>query len=92
MRRKLLLILFVILLLGSILVGAAYAQTGNGFDLHWNVIGGGGGVMTGSGFTITSTLGQTSVGSARGSRFEAGGGFWYLLAQLRRYLPITLKP
>jgi hypothetical protein len=94
MRRKLLLILFVSLLLGAMLVSAAYAQTGSGFDLHWNVQGGGGGSgsMSGSGFDITGTLGQTAVSSSTGSVFTVQQGFWYvLLSKLGVYLPVIMK-
>lgn len=43
MRKKILLALLLVLLLSLALVVVVAAQTGNGFDLSWNVVSGGGG-------------------------------------------------
>jgi len=94
MRRNVLALCLVVILAGAVLVGAAFAQTGSGFDLSWNVLSGGGGSgpMTGSGYNVTATIGQTAVGSSSGSGYTLSHGFWnigvisYLLG-----LPAILK-
>jgi hypothetical protein len=94
MRRRLLALLIVLILTGTVLVGIAYAQTGSGFDLSWNVISGGGGSgpMTGSGYKVTATLGQTAVGSSSGSGFSISHGFWNIgIISYLLNLPATLK-
>lgn len=56
--------------------GAVSAQSGDGFELSWNVIAAGGGAMSGSGYEIQGTIGQTTVGSSSGSGFRIWHGFW----------------
>jgi hypothetical protein len=51
-------------------------QTGDGFDLSWNVIGGGGSQgMAGSGFLLDSTAGQSAVGNLQGGSYQMCIGF-----------------
>jgi hypothetical protein len=52
---------------------AASAQT---FDLSWYTIDGGGGTSTGSGFTLSGTIGQPDAGAMTGGGFTLRGGFW----------------
>jgi hypothetical protein len=55
---------------------AAYGQTGPILDLSWNTIDGGGGTSTGSGFTLSGTIGQHDAGVMTGGGYEITGGFW----------------
>jgi hypothetical protein len=92
MRNKILLALVCMIVLSLAAVVAAQAQSGSGFDLHWNVIGAGGGTSTGSGFSVTGTIGQTAVGASSGSNFNVFHGFWQeIMGLLRNMLPFTVK-
>jgi hypothetical protein len=66
---------------GSMLGTNAMAQSADGYDLHWNALGAGGGMATGpGGFTLNGTLAQTGASAAATSIGTAGyalrGGFW----------------
>ncbi len=92
MRRVYVALLILAVLASGMAVGVAGAQTGGGYDLHWDVLGGGGyDPMSGSGYTLTGTLGQTAIGVSSGGGFQARHGFWYPLAVARLYLPLTIK-
>jgi hypothetical protein len=72
--------------------GYASAQTVSGFDLSWNVTGAGGGAMTGSGFRMDSTLGQTAVNPSSGSGLTLSAGFWQdLLVRNLQFMPMIKK-
>lgn len=66
----------------SILVVCLAATTaiGEGYELSWNSIDGGG-VMrsTGGDFELSGTIGQADAGALSGGRFELNGGFWFEL-------------
>ena len=77
-----------------VLVGSAvFAQTGDGFDLSWNVMGGGGaeGPLTGSGFSLRGTIGQTAVGTFSDATYQIGNGYWYGVGQHHIYLPLVMN-
>lgn len=60
------------------MVIAAFASTANAqFTIRKSVIGGGGGVMAGSGFSMNGTVGQPVIGPASGGNFTVNQGFWY---------------
>ena len=60
-----------------LLVSAAPAQTGGGYDLSWSTIDGGGAMFsTGSGFAVGGTIGQPDAGTHSGAGFSLIGGFW----------------
>jgi hypothetical protein len=61
--------------LGAVVVAVtgATAQT----QISSNVIGTGGGRMTGEAFTILGTVGQAVIGPTAGQSLVAGQGFWY---------------
>jgi hypothetical protein len=94
-RLTFLLLLVVIasaLLAGIVLVKSAAAQTGDGFDLSWNVIGGGGGKSTGSGFTVEGTIGQPVVGLSSDAEYTLQHGFWVTMQDIiRMFLPLVEK-
>jgi hypothetical protein len=68
-------VLFAISMVGTV----ALAQTGSGFDLSWHVIGGGGagGPLTGSGFSLRSTVGQTAISTFTDATHRFGNGYWF---------------
>ena len=93
MRKQTAAILFSLLAL-ALLGGTALAQTGDGFDLTWHVMGGAGGVgpLTGDGFSLNGTLGQTAIGPATDSGWWVGQGYWYgAEVAFGVYLPLVLK-
>jgi hypothetical protein len=57
------------------LAGAAHAMGSAGFDLGWNVMGGGGGVMTSTSQGMGSTLGQVA-GTASSPNYQLEAGYW----------------
>jgi hypothetical protein len=63
----------VLLLLAA--VPSSRAQTGEGFDLTWSTLDGGGGVVAGSGFALSSGVGTYDAGVSVGSGYELNGGF-----------------
>lgn len=92
MRKKLILSLALVLLLSLVLVVVVSAQVGEGFDLSWNVIGGGGGKSSATGFELVGTMGQTAVSSSSGSDMVQSHGFWYdLIDMAYSMLPFTVK-
>jgi hypothetical protein len=72
-----------------------FAQTGDGFDLSWNVVGGAGAgsPLTGSGFSVYSTLGQMATGPSMAGPYELCSGFWCGVEAPRHwiYLPLVLR-
>ncbi len=100
--HKLINVTLLVIALALVLVGGAVsAQTGDGFDLSWNVMGGGGagGPLTGDGFSLRATLGQTAIGSFSGASYQVGNGYWaagngYGAAgerEHRIYLPLVMR-
>jgi hypothetical protein len=90
-RVTLLLAAALLLLVAS----GALAQSGDGHDLSWNTVDGGGCTFCrGGGYTLSGTAGQPDAGAMTGGGFTLGGGFWrgggltwrYLL-----YLPLTMR-
>ncbi|MCP4540332.1 MAG: hypothetical protein GY832_24605 [Chloroflexi bacterium] len=84
------LLVIVLILVG----GAAFAQTGDGFDLSWNVMGGGGAgaPLTGDGFSLRGTLGQTAIGSFSDASYQVGNGYWVAgEREYRIYLPLVVR-
>ncbi len=58
--------------------GAATAQSGGGYDLHWNAHTAGGGTGIGGGYTVTANIGQPAPSACA---FGTSGktlrsGFW----------------
>ena len=60
-----------------IVAGVAVAQSGNGYDLSWWTVDGGGGEVQGSGYTLTGTAGQPEAGPVlTGGDYTLYSGFW----------------
>jgi hypothetical protein len=90
------------LLLGIVVavlaVGPGSAQTGDGFDLTWHVLGGAGGdgPMSGDGFSLDATLSQTAIGPAISGDWLLGQGYWYGMGAVAPpvfgvYIPLLFK-
>ena len=98
MRNKWKILLLLAVLLAGIFSGTSFqvshAQTGSGFDLTWNVIGGGGGSgeSSGSGFSVLGTIGQTAISSSQGSGFSLEHGFWNrIMVPLKVFLTLIIR-
>jgi hypothetical protein len=80
-----------------LLIGVAmvYAQTGNGYDLTWNTVDGGGHTFsTGGDYILGGTVGQPDAGLMTGGEYTLSGGFWHggvAAAEYRIYLPLILR-
>jgi hypothetical protein len=78
-------------------VSTVLAQTGNGYDLTWWTVDGGGGTVSngGSGYTLMGVAGQPDAGPAlTGGGYTLVGGFWPGAASGGGndvYLPIIMK-
>jgi hypothetical protein len=60
-------------------VGAtpAASQTGDGYDLSWNTVDGGGTTASSGGdYTLGGTIGQIDAGALAGGEYDLVGGFW----------------
>lgn len=63
------------------LMASAFAVNADAqqFSIPKSVIGSGGGVMTGSGFSMNGTIGQPLIGPTSSTAFTVNQGFWYML-------------
>jgi putative copper export protein len=66
------------------------AQSSPGYDLSWHVVGGGGGRLEGTAYTLHGTAGQPVVDLLPGGGYVLAGGFW-VGGIYRVYLPLTLR-
>lgn len=70
----------VLALIVALTGGGASAQSGGGYDLHWNLPAAGGAAMSGGGYTLTGSVGQHEANSAgtmtSASCYALRGGFW----------------
>jgi hypothetical protein len=70
----------------------AVAQTGDGFDLTWSTIDGGGGSSSGEGYSLSGTIGQPDAGALNGGAYTLAGGFWNVTASdYDVFLPLVLR-
>jgi len=87
----------VILMILSLLIGVSSvaAQSGNGYDLAWSTIDGGGHTFsTGTGYELGGTIGQPDAGVLSGGSYTLSGGFGGGAAPSgvnRVYLPLMLR-
>jgi len=79
----------VLLLIGS----SVLAQSGGGYDLTWNTVGGGGYTFsTGGNYSLGGTVGQPDAGVLTGGSYTLVGGFWGGAGvQCKLYLPLVLR-
>jgi len=56
---------------------ATLAQSGAGYDLHWNALPSGGGAMSGAdGYTLDGAVAPANTATAGGSGYTLRAGFW----------------
>jgi len=84
------------LLLGLVVLLAAVpalAQSGDGYDLTWSSVDGGGARSQGGGYTLDGSAGQPDAGLLAGGDYILAGGFWAGGGQViyRIYLPLLLR-
>ncbi len=99
MNKQTLLLLIAILVFSFTVSGIAYAQTGGEYDLGWWTIDGGGGEVSGGGYSLNGTVGQTDAGQTlTGGGYSLTGGFWLGATNNsssngghKIYLPLVLK-
>lgn len=79
---------------GLLVAGVAWASTAS-YDLTWWTVDGGGGVLTGGGYTLSGTAGQPDAGVLVGGTYTLGGGLWrggaVASAEHRLYLPLVMR-
>ena len=80
-----------------LLVSVALAQSGNGYDLTWSTVDGGGYTFsTGGDYELGGTIGQPDAGGMGDGGYTLGGGFWGSIVSIvedlyRLFLPLILK-
>jgi hypothetical protein len=70
------------------------AQTGDGYDLTWHTVDGGGATFsTGGSYSLGGTIGQADSGVMSGGAYSLAGGFWPSGARLNVniYLPLLRR-
>ena len=74
LRGSLLLALVCVIAAGTVVL----AQGGTTYDLHWNVVSGGGSLSTGTNYRINYSFGQPStIALSSGTNWQVGQGYWY---------------
>jgi len=78
---KVILALAALFLLASVALlqaqDIALAQSGDGYDLSWWTVDGGGDMFsTGGNYTLSGTIGPPDAGAMTGGDYTLGGGFW----------------
>ncbi len=75
-RRRRIVILFTLLTL-LLVGGVALAQIGDGYDLTWWTVDGGGDTVSGGAYTLMGTAGQPEPGPVvTGGDYALFSGFW----------------
>jgi hypothetical protein len=78
-----------------LVTSVALAQEGDGYDLSWSTVDGGGFTFSsGGGYELGGTVGQHDAGSMSGGDYVLSGGFWCggaLEDEYDTYLPLALK-
>ncbi|TMC55344.1 MAG: hypothetical protein E6J26_08160 [Chloroflexi bacterium] len=94
MRKLLLVVVLVAVALAAWRALPTVAQTGNGYDLSWNSIDGGGITFaTGANnYSLGGTIGQADAGVLSGGPYTLTGGFWAALnTGGSTYLPLIRR-
>jgi hypothetical protein len=75
-----------------VVASAALAQTGDGYDLTWNTVDGGGYAFSSGGdYTLGGTVGQPDADLLTGGDYTLSGGFWAGMGRYKVYLPLVLR-
>jgi len=79
-----------LLVLGA---GIVLAQQGDGYDLSWWTVDGGGRAWSsGSGYSLAGTIGQPDAGVLSGPGYTLSGGFWQSGGNVYHvYLPLVVR-
>ena len=88
MKRISLLVLAVILTLSILTPTLSQAQS---YAITWWTVDGGGGTSSGSGYTLSGTIGQPDAGVMTGGGYTLTGGFWGLDFSHYIFLPLILR-
>jgi hypothetical protein len=91
-------LILLALLSGLLVTGSAWAQSGDGYDLSWWTLDGGGGVVSGGGFSLSGTAGQPEAGAIlTGGDYTLASAFWLNTGartdavEYGIYLPLVLR-
>jgi hypothetical protein len=95
-KRKGLIGLLAFLPLAALLLsGVALAQSGDGYDLSWSTVDGGGYTFSSGGdYELGGTVGQHDAGCTSGGDYTICGGFWpgsALEEDYYGYLPLAFR-
>lgn len=77
-------------LLLFLLPAGAYAQTGGGYDLTWNVVAGGAGGASSGSYTLNVTTGQPGAAQSNNGSLLLLAGFWNW-PQYNVHMPLCLR-
>ena len=94
MKKRITILTMVVLAL-LLAVGALFAQTGD-YDLDWWTVDGGGGHLSGAGYSLDGSIGQPDAGRLSGGDYVLVGGFWggsrtEATGDYRVYLPTIVR-
>ena len=86
----------ITLLIIPTFVGVSTARAGEGYEISWWTVDGGGGESLGGGYTLKGTIGQHDAGSLGEGDFSLHGGFWVkgileLIVEYIVNLPLVLR-
>jgi hypothetical protein len=85
-------ILVVVMLLCIPTALPVVGQLGDGYDLTWNSIDGGGTMFSMGGYSLGGTIGQPDAGTLSGASYTLAGGFWVGGSNgYKVYLPLIVK-
>jgi len=78
----------------ALLAGGVRAQRDAGYTLDWWTVDGGGQTQpSGTGYTLSGTIGQPDAGGWSGGGYTLSGGFWGggAVVEYIVYLPVILR-
>jgi hypothetical protein len=84
----------LVLVSGILLAATVLAQSGDGYELTWFTVDGGGGTVGDEEYTLQGTFGQPETGVVQsGEEYVLVGGFWpgAAVANYGVYLPQVLR-
>ena len=86
-------IALTLLLLVAVVPAGVSAQAGDGYDLSWSTIDGGGAESRGGEYVVVGAAGQPDAGALTGGDYAVAGGFWNgaVAGAYHIYLPLVLK-
>jgi len=92
-RVHLLILVLALLVIGSMLGDTWVRAQASPYTLSWWTVDGGGGTLSGGGYTLSSTAGQPDAATWAGGEYLLGGGFWGVarIGEYALYLPLVLR-